>query len=102
MKWHRVATRIQDALIASSDAVKKAHARRGKECKGAMSGDVSAACQKADQALTDAVVDYLHDGGAVPDPRRALRADPLPEAGTGPADPLTSRIRAGWRARGRP
>jgi hypothetical protein len=68
VKWHRVATRIQDALVASSDAVKRAHARRGKECKGAMSGDVSAACEKADQALVDAVVDYVREGGALPDP----------------------------------
>ena len=68
VKWHRVATRIQDALVASSDAVKRAHARRGKECKGAMSGDVSAACEKADQALADAVVDYVREGGVLPDP----------------------------------
>jgi hypothetical protein len=33
-----------------------------------MSGDVSLACQKADQALTDAVVDFVRDGGALPAP----------------------------------
>ncbi len=68
VKWHRVSTRIQDALIGASDAVKRAHAKRGHECKGAMSGDVSSGCEKADQALTDAVVDYVRDGGAVPEP----------------------------------
>jgi hypothetical protein len=68
VKWHRVSTRIQDALIGSSDAVKRAHARRGKECQGAMSGDVSIACEKADQALTEAVVDYVRDGGSMPEP----------------------------------
>src|SRR5579863_2965125 len=68
VKWHRVSTRIQDAMIGASDAVKKAHAKRGKECKGAMTGDVSAACQKADQALTDAVVDYVREGGNLPPP----------------------------------
>jgi hypothetical protein len=72
VKWHRLDTRVQDALIASSDAVKRAHARRGKECQGAMSGDVSAACSKADQALVDAIVDYVRDGGALP------QADSLP------------------------
>jgi hypothetical protein len=61
-------TGLQDALVASSDAVKRAHARRGKECKGAMSGEVSAACQKADQALVDAVVDYVREGGKLPEP----------------------------------
>lgn len=68
VKWHRMATRLQDALIASSEAVKRAHARRGKECKGAMSGDVTAACAKADQALIDAIVDYVRDGGSLPEP----------------------------------
>jgi hypothetical protein len=68
VKWHRMATRLQDALIASSEAVKRAHARRGKECKGAMSGDVSAGCAKADQALIDAIVDYVRDGGSLPEP----------------------------------
>lgn len=68
VKWHRVSTRIQDALIAASDAVKRAHAKRGKECKGAMSGDVSVGCEKADQGLTDAVVDYVREGGTVPEP----------------------------------
>lgn len=68
IKWHRLGNRAQEALIASSDAVKRAHARRGKECQGAMSGDVSAACLKSDQALVDAVVDYVRDGGSLPAP----------------------------------
>src|SRR5579883_98279 len=59
VQWHRLGERMQDALIAASDAVKRAHARRGKECKGAMSGDVSAACEKADAGLVDAVVEYV-------------------------------------------
>jgi hypothetical protein len=66
--WHRLADRTQTALIAASDAVKKAHSRRGKECKGAMSGDVSAGCEKADLALVDAVVEYIRGGGSVPAP----------------------------------
>jgi hypothetical protein len=66
--WLRVGDKTQTALIAGSDAVKKAHAKRGKECQGAMSGDVSAACQKADTALVDAVVDYVRAGGTLPTP----------------------------------
>jgi hypothetical protein len=66
IQWHRIATKTQDALIASSDAVKRAHARRGKECKGAMSGDVSAQCARADEALVAAVVDYVRSGAALP------------------------------------
>jgi hypothetical protein len=68
VQWHRVGERMQSALIASSDAVKRAHAKRGKECKGAMSGDVSAACEKADAALVEAVVDCVRAGGNLPDP----------------------------------
>lgn len=66
--WHRLSDKTQDALIAGSDDIKRAHAKRGKECKGAMSGDVSAACQKADQALVDAIVQYVRGGGALPTP----------------------------------
>jgi hypothetical protein len=68
VKWHRVGERMQTSLIASSDAVKRAHARRGKECKGAMTGDVSAACEKADTALVDAIVEYVRSGGDLPEP----------------------------------
>ncbi len=68
VQWHRIGDKQQNALIAGSDAVKKAHARRGKECQGAMSGDVSAACQKADAALVDAIVEYVRGGGSLPTP----------------------------------
>jgi len=68
VQWHRIDTKIQDALVASSDAVRRAHAKRGRECKGAMSGDVSAACEKADDALVSALVDYVRSGGAFPAP----------------------------------
>jgi hypothetical protein len=72
VRWHRIADRVQDALVASSDAVKKAHAKRGKECQGAMSGDVSASCERADKALAAAIVDYVRANGGLPQP------DPLP------------------------
>jgi hypothetical protein len=68
VRWHRIADRIQDALVASSDAVKKAHAKRGKECKGAMSGDVSASCEHADSALIAAIVEYVRTHGGLPQP----------------------------------
>ncbi len=68
VQWHRVGGRMQGALIASSDAVKRAHSKRGKECKGAMSGDVSAACEKADAALVEAIVDHVRTSDDLPDP----------------------------------
>ncbi len=68
VQWHRIGTRLQDTLIAASEPVKRAHAKRGKECKGAMSGDVSKACENADQALVDAIVDHVRTQGGVPEP----------------------------------
>jgi len=68
IQWHRISARVQDALIASSDLVKHAHAKRGKECRGAMSGDVSAACEKADAALVSAIVDDVRSGRSLPAP----------------------------------
>jgi hypothetical protein len=68
VQWHRLNDRTQTALIVASEAVKRAHARRGKECQGAMSGDVSASCEKADAALVEAVVEYVRGGGTVPPP----------------------------------
>jgi hypothetical protein len=66
VQWHRLGDKTQTALIAQSDAVKRAHAKRGKECKGAMTGDVSAACEKADAELVLAIVDYVRTGGSLP------------------------------------
>ena len=68
VKWHRLADKTQTALLGSSDAVKRAHAKRGSECHGAMTGDVSASCEKADGALIDAIVGYMRGGGSVPAP----------------------------------
>ena len=68
VQWHRIGDRAQMALITGSEAVKKAHARRGKECQGAMSGDVSAGCEKADAALVEAIVEYVRGGGQLPAP----------------------------------
>ena len=33
-----------------------------------MSGDVSAACEKADAALVQAIVEYVRGGGSLPAP----------------------------------
>ena len=66
VKWHRISPSLQDSIVASSEDVKRAHAKRGKECRGAMTGEVSAACEKADAALAHAVVEYLRNGGTMP------------------------------------
>jgi len=68
VQWHRLSEKVQDALVAGSTAVRSARSRRGKECLGAMIGGVSAACERADAALVEAVVDYLRNGGMLPAP----------------------------------
>jgi hypothetical protein len=56
--FNRLGSRMRDALLAN-DRVKGANERRGKECKGVTTGDVSLACVRADTALGDAIVDYV-------------------------------------------
>jgi hypothetical protein len=68
IRWHRMGPRTQDSLVAASQTVRRARSKRGKECKGAMTGDVSAACDKADRDLANAVVEYVRSGGALPPP----------------------------------
>ncbi len=68
VQWHRIGSSLQDSLIAASDPVKRAHAKRGKECQGASSGDVSKSCEAADRALVDAIVDQVRTRGGVPEP----------------------------------
>jgi len=68
IQWHRLGDEMQTSLVTSSPSVKKAHTRRGKECKGAMTGEVSATCVEADAALGKAVAEYVRNGGALPQP----------------------------------
>jgi len=68
IRWQRMGARTQDALVAANEVVKRARTKRGKECKGAMTGEVSAACDKADDALTNAVTEYVRSNGTLPAP----------------------------------
>jgi hypothetical protein len=68
IRWQRMGARTQDSLVAASETVKRARTKRGKECKGAMTGEVSSSCDKADDALTNAVVEYVRAGGKLPAP----------------------------------
>ena len=80
VQWHRIGAALQDALIAGSEPVKRAHARRGKECQGASSGDVSKSCEAADQALVDAIVMRCEIAAGSPSrprfPRRYVAREP--------------------------
>lgn len=57
----------KNALLARPKIL-AAYQARGKECKGAMSGDVSKACERADAALSAAIVTEIRAGLTIPTP----------------------------------
>jgi hypothetical protein len=65
--FHRFSDAMQSALLAN-DKVRAARSLRGKECHGVTTGDVSLACERADHALGEAVIDYVMSGGTLPPP----------------------------------
>ena len=69
IQWRFLAEATKNGLL-DNDQVKAAYEKRGKECKGAVSGEVTLACQKADEALTASVVAAIRSGANVPTPER--------------------------------
>jgi len=67
--FHRYSDATQAALL-KDDKVIAARNKRGKECHGVTTGDVTLACERADHALGEAVVTYVRTGGALPPPSR--------------------------------
>jgi len=67
--WRFYSDRTKNALL-ESPKILAAYQRRGKECKGAMSGDVSKGCEAADNALSAAVVTEVRGGKNVPTPEK--------------------------------
>jgi hypothetical protein len=65
--WRWISDRTKDALL-TSPKVLAAFQRRAKECQGVSSGDISRACEHADQALSAAVVAEVRGGLAIPTP----------------------------------
>jgi hypothetical protein len=69
IQWRYLADATKNGLL-DNEQVKSAYDRRGKECKGAVSGDVTLSCQKADEALSASVVSAVRAGASVPTPER--------------------------------
>ena len=69
VEWRFLDDNVQAALRQDKTIATAVQTRR-KECKGAVSGDVSLACVKADDRLTEVVVGYLRKGGKVPVPSK--------------------------------
>jgi hypothetical protein len=65
--WRLYAESTKNALLASPKVL-AAYQKRGKECKGAVSGEVSRACEVADGALSAAVVAEIRGGLSIPTP----------------------------------
>jgi hypothetical protein len=69
VEWRFLDDNVQAALREDS-TINAAVSKRRQECKGAVSGDVSLGCVKADDRLTQVLVDYLRKGGKVPVPSK--------------------------------
>ena len=69
VEWRFLDDNVQAAL-REDPTINAAVSKRRQECKGAVSGDVSLTCVKADDRLTQVLVDYLRKGGKVPVPSK--------------------------------
>jgi hypothetical protein len=69
VEWRFLDDNVQAALREDS-TINAAVSKRRQECKGAVSGDVSTGCVKADDKLTQVLVGYLRKGGKVPVPSK--------------------------------
>jgi hypothetical protein len=67
VEWRLLDEKMRDAM-RNDDKVNKAFLARQKECKGATMGTVSDKCVKFDNALSEAIVEYVRNGGDVPKP----------------------------------
>jgi len=69
LPWRYYTERTKNALL-EHPKVSAALQKRGKECKGATSGDVTKACEDADKGLSAAIVSEIRSGATVPTPDR--------------------------------
>ncbi len=65
--WRFLSEKGRAALL-SSPKINAAFQKRGKECKGASSGEVSRPCEQADAALSAVVVAEVRSGVSIPSP----------------------------------
>ncbi len=69
VEWRFLDDNVQEAL-RQDPTINSAVQKRRNECKGAVSGDVSLTCVKADDKLTQVILDYLRKGGKLPVPSK--------------------------------
>lgn len=68
LEWKIYSDDSQNALLSDANIAKINKTRRD-ECKGVTIGDVSKACVKAVDQLSEAIVDFVRKGGEVPVPK---------------------------------
>jgi hypothetical protein len=69
VEWRFLDGATQEALRSSAEVTEAFRSRR-QECKGAVSGTVSKKCVKADDLLSQVIVDYVRGGGNLGTPER--------------------------------
>jgi len=69
VEWRFLDDNVQEAL-RQDPTINTAVQKRRNECKGAVSGDVSLTCVKADDKLTQVIIDYLKKDGKLPVPSK--------------------------------
>ncbi|MET0791005.1 MAG: hypothetical protein ABW061_05745 [Polyangiaceae bacterium] len=69
VEWRFLDDNVQEAL-RQDPTINSAVQKRRNECKGAVSGDVSLSCVKADDKLTQVIIEYLKKGGKLPVPSK--------------------------------
>lgn len=67
LEWRFLDDNVQEAL-RKNEPINTAYLERRSECKGAVSGDVSAKCVKADAKLSGAIIAHVRSGGELPVP----------------------------------
>ena len=69
LPFHHLSEAMSSAMLKDG-AVLAAYKKRGKECRGVTTGDVTLACEQADRGLGDAVVAFVRGGGTLPPPNK--------------------------------
>src|SRR5688572_9114407 len=70
-EWRWLGDGIQSAL-QTDGTVKEAYVARRKECKGASVGRVTKKCVEYENTLVSAIVNYVRNGGELPEPNERL------------------------------
>jgi hypothetical protein len=71
VEWRWLGEEVRSALQSDGN-VKQAYVARRKECKGATLGSVSKKCVEREDSLVAAIVDYVRNGGPLPEPSEQL------------------------------